>query len=197
VTESSEKSLTCIYLPEISRLRLQLNCSSSISHRPMTSFQLAPEFLSGSASSPVRQPAHDFHSKPAQRIQCPRQRACFSVLREPQPTSSIAKRLIMPHSTKTESESIVATAIASEAIPPFSYSTASPARSRSCTQTQAARSKSALLILKTTNSSSSAAAAAAAVAVADNRRHARWASLSKSPPSPQPEIPEASSAAQQ
>jgi hypothetical protein len=50
VSISSEKSLTCIYLPEVSHLRRQL--FSQHSHRPMTSFQLAPEFLSGSSTSP-------------------------------------------------------------------------------------------------------------------------------------------------
>lgn len=163
----------------------------------MTSFQLAPEFLSGSSTSPVLQPAHGFHSKPAQTIQCLRQRAFFSALKEPQPTSSIAKRLIMPHSTKTESECRAAIATASEAMPPFSYSTTSPARSKSRTQAQAAKSKSALPILKTTGNLKSSSSAAVAVAATDDRRRGRWASLSKSPPLPQLEILKAGNAAQQ
>ena len=161
----------------------------------MTSFQLAPEFLSGSSTSPVLQPAPGFHSKPTQTIQCPRQRAFYSALKEPQPTSSIAKRLIMPHSAKIDSESRAAIATDSDAIPP-SYSTASLGRSKSRTQTQAGKSKSALPILKTTNLKSSSSAAAA-VAAADDRRRGRWASLSKSPPPFQTEILKASSAAQQ
>ena len=156
----------------------------------MTLFQLAPEFLSGSSTSSVLQPAHGFHSKPAQMIQCPRQRAFFSALKEPQTASSIAKRLIMPHST----ESRAAITTASETIPP-SYSTASPARPRSRAQAQAAKSKSALPILKTANlKTSSSAAAAEAVAATDDRRRSRWASLSKSPLPPQLETLKANSA---
>ncbi|KAF8494328.1 hypothetical protein F5888DRAFT_1716669, partial [Russula emetica] len=100
----------------------------------------------------------------------------------------------MPHSTKTEPESRAATGTASEAMPP-SYSTASPASSKYRTHAQAFKSKSALPILKTTNLKSSAAAVA--VSATDDRRRGRWASLSKSPPLPQPEILKASSAAQQ
>jgi len=102
---------------------------------------LAPEFLSGSLTSSVLQPAHGFHSKPAQTIQCLHRRAFLSALKEPQPTSSITKRLIMPHSTKTESESRAAIGTASEALSP--YFTASPARSKCHTQARAAKSKSA------------------------------------------------------
>ena len=154
----------------------------------MTSFQLAPEFLSGSSTSPVLQPANGFHSKPALTIECPRQRAFFSALKEPQSTSGISKRLITPHSTKTESESGLRTtgSTASEAMPP-SYSTASLARPKSRTQAHSAKSKSALPILKTTNlKSSSATTSTVAVAATDDRRRGRWASLSKSPPQLQP-----------
>ena len=118
----------------------------------------------------------------AQAIQCPRQRAFFSALKEPQqPESGIAKRLIMmPHSsTKTESESRAAAA-ASEAVP--SYPAAPPARPRS--RSQAAKSKSALPILKSNLKSS---APVLAVAATEERRRARWASLSKSSPPPLPE----------
>jgi hypothetical protein len=59
---------------------------SSIPHQ--TSCQCAPEFLSGSSTSPVLQPADGFHSKPAPTIQCPRQRAFFSALREPAKSST-------------------------------------------------------------------------------------------------------------
>ena len=151
----------------------------------MTSSQLAPEFLSGSSTSPVLQPTDGSHSMPAaQAIQCPRQRAFFSALKEPQqPESGIAKRLIMmPHSsTKTESESrAAAAAAASEAVP--SYPATPPARSRS--RSQAAKSKSALPILKSNLKSS---APVLAVAATEERRRARWASLSKSSPPPLPE----------
>ncbi|KAI0255607.1 hypothetical protein BJV78DRAFT_1279345 [Lactifluus subvellereus] len=80
VSSPSEQSLTCIYLPEF-----------------------APEFLSGSSTSPVLQPADGFHSKPASTVQCPRQRAFFSALKEPAkssaPASGIAKRLVPRTST--------------------------------------------------------------------------------------------------
>ena len=61
----------------------------------MTSFQLPPEFLLGSSTSPVLQPAHGFYSK----------------------------RLIMPHAMKIESEPRAAAR--TEAMPPSSYFTVS------------------------------------------------------------------------
>ncbi|KAI0287577.1 hypothetical protein BC826DRAFT_1043678 [Russula brevipes] len=146
VSSASEQSLRCIYLPE-----------------------LAPEFLSGSSTSPVLQPADGFHSKPTQAIQCPRQRAFFSALKdkEPQLPSGIAKRLAS-HSTTAEAET---GAVAVAATP--------SAKSKS--RAQAAKSKSALPIRKANAKSMPAAAA-------DDRRRARWASLPGSPPL-QPEGP--------
>jgi hypothetical protein len=85
VSSPSEQSLTCIYLPEVSR---NLPSPSSLIDT-QTSCQFAPEFLSGSSTSPVLQPADGFHSKPAApTIQCPRQRAFFSALREPAKSST-------------------------------------------------------------------------------------------------------------
>ena len=187
IASASEISLTCIYLPEVGPSNS--SCSLDIL---ITSFQPAPEFLSGSSTSPVLQPADGLHSKSAaQAIQCPRQRAFFAALKEPQqPANSIAKRLIMmPHSsTKTESESKAA---ASEAAP--SYPATPPARSRS--RSQGAKSKSALPILKSNLKSS---APGPAVAVTEDRRRARWASLSKSSsPPPLPEGLRAPNAAQE
>ena len=94
----------------------------------------------------------------------------------------------MSHPTKTESE-FRATAAASEAMP-HSYCTASPVRPKPRTQARAAKAKSALPILKTTKLKSTSAVGATAagvtVAATDDRRRGRWASLSKSPPLPQP-----------
>ncbi|KAF8263145.1 hypothetical protein EI94DRAFT_619193 [Lactarius quietus] len=80
VSSPSEQSLTCIYLPE-----------------------LAPEFLSGSSTSPVLQPADGFHSKPPApapdntNARTSRQRAFFAALIDREPTrparSGIARRL--------------------------------------------------------------------------------------------------------
>lgn len=76
----SEQILTCIYLPE-----------------------LAPEFLSGSSTSPVLQPADGFHSKPpapaTTSAHSSRQRAFFAALRDKEPVrstrSGIARRLVV------------------------------------------------------------------------------------------------------
>ncbi|KAH9038429.1 hypothetical protein EDB84DRAFT_1560357 [Lactarius hengduanensis] len=78
VSSPSEQSLTCIYLPE-----------------------LAPEFLSGSSTSPILQPADGFHSKPpppaTTNAHSSRQRAFFSALRDREPArstrSGIARRI--------------------------------------------------------------------------------------------------------
>lgn len=173
VSSASEQSLTCIYLPEVSRRHRPPSLES---HGPTTIslVQLAPEFLSGSSTSPVLQPAHGFHSKPVPAAQCPRQRAFFSALKEPQPTSGIAKR-IMSHMAKTEPETGAA------AVP-------DAALVKSKSRTQTIKTKSALPVLKTnSNSKASAVVAAAAAAVGkaadvDERRRARLASLSESPP---------------
>ncbi|KAH9968570.1 hypothetical protein BJV74DRAFT_868202 [Russula compacta] len=155
VSSTSEQSLTCIYLPE-----------------------LAPEFLSGSSTSPVLQPADGFHSKPAQTIQCPRQRAFFSALREPQPASSIAKRLVL-NSAKTESKTTTGAGAATEAVPFFLPTASSAAKSKS--RVHAASSKSALPIPKA--NSKSPATSTGALAEIDRRR-ARQGWLSESPPQP-------------
>ena len=173
LSRASEQSLTCIYLPEVSRhpgLSLPLAFTSNLRR----SRQLAPEFLSGSSTSPVLKPADGFHSKPAQTqaIQCPRQHAFFSALKEPQPTPGIAKRLV-PRLSKTETES--GTAAAGKAAP-FSSSVPPPAKSKS--RTLAAKPKSALPVLKANSKSSTSAA----VATVDERHRARSAPLSESPP---------------
>ncbi|KAI0270542.1 hypothetical protein BC834DRAFT_519827 [Gloeopeniophorella convolvens] len=92
VSTPSEQSLECIYLPK-----------------------LAPEFLSGSSTSPVLQPAKGFHSNPAPATQTPRQRAFFSALKEPASTSSGIAKLLTPRSTDATS-----TAVAS-AIPKYRH----------------------------------------------------------------------------
>jgi hypothetical protein len=95
VSSPSEQSLTCIYLPEVISPALLRHPHLT----PSRFCQFAPEFLSGSSTSPVLQPADGFHSKPAPAVQCPRQRAFFSALREPAKSSStpissgLAKRL--------------------------------------------------------------------------------------------------------
>ena len=98
LSSASEQSLTCIYLPEVSRhpQATRLALTPAFTSNLRRSRQLAPEFLSGSSKSPVLQPADGFHSKPAQTqvIQSPRQHAFFSALKDPQPTSGIAKRLV-------------------------------------------------------------------------------------------------------
>lgn len=57
---SEEPDMHILYLFEVSHLRLHSLC---LSHQLMTSFQLAPEFSSGSSTSPVLQPAHGSHSR--------------------------------------------------------------------------------------------------------------------------------------
>ena len=175
---ASEQSLTCIYLPEVSRHpihALPLAFTSNLRR----SRQLAPEFLSGSSTSPVLQPANGFHSKAAAQtrvMQSPRQHAFFSALKGPgpQPTSGIAKRLV-PRLAKTETESGTAAAASEGA--PFSSPVPPPAKPKPRAQT--AKPKSALPVLKANSKSSTAAATAAAV----NERHrARLAPLSESPP---------------
>ena len=161
VSSPSEQSLTCIYLPEVSLPRLL--CSVTLI---CLSRQLAPEFLSGSSTSPVLQPADGFHSKPAQATLCPRQRAFFSALKEPQPTSSIAKRFV-PHLSKTETESGAAASF---------FSSALPAKSKP--RDQVTKSKSALPVPK---ASSKASNTAPATADDDSQRRARLASISESP----------------
>ena len=190
----SEQSLTCIYLPEVSchpRLGPSLVFTSNLRR----THQMAPEFLSGSSTSPVLQPANGFHSKPGQ-TQCPRQHAFFSALKEPQPTSGIAKRLV-PRLAKTETESgtaIAAAAAASGKAAPFSSSVSPPAKPKP--RMQAAKPKSALPVLKANSkSSTTVAVAAAATATAVNERHrACLAPLSESPT--RQEDPRASGATQ-
>jgi hypothetical protein len=162
VSSPSEQSLTCIYLPEVNLPGLP--CSVILIG---LSRQLAPEFLSGSSTSPVLQPADGFHSKPAQAIHCPRQRAFFSALKEPQPTNDIAKRF-MPHLSKTETESEAAASFFSSALPP----------AKSKPRNQVIKSKSALPVLKANSKASTTAAAAAED---DGRRRARLASISELP----------------
>ncbi|KAI9435410.1 hypothetical protein H4582DRAFT_2059344 [Lactarius indigo] len=69
VSSPSEQSLACIYLPE-----------------------LAPEFLSGSSTSPILQPADGFHSKPPPPTptnpRSSRQHAFFAALRDREPARS-------------------------------------------------------------------------------------------------------------
>jgi len=175
VSSPSEQSLTCIYLPEVSLPRLP--CSVILI---CLSRQLANEFLSGSSTSPVLQPAGGFHSKPAQAIRCPRQRAFFSALKEPQPTPGIAKRFV-PHLSKTETESGAAASF---------FSSALPAKSKP--RDQATKSKSALPVLK---ASSKASTTAAATAEDDGRRRARLASISESPRRQDAPAPDAASGA--
>lgn len=96
LSSPSEQSLTCIYLPEVS-LRPCIP-SPSDTHQ-----KLAPEFLSGSSTSPVLQPADGFHSKPpatdtTTSVRTSRQRAFFAALRDREPVarparSGIARRL--------------------------------------------------------------------------------------------------------
>jgi len=177
-TSASEQSLACIYLPEVSRHRihaLPLAFTSTLRR----SRQLAPEFLSGSSTSPVLQPANGFHSKAAQAqgIQSPRQHAFFSALKGPQPTSGIAKRLV-PRLAKTETES--GTAAAAVEAAPFSSSVPPPAKPKP--RTQAAKPKSALPVLKANSKSSTTTAAVATAATVDGRHRTRLAPLSESPP---------------
>jgi hypothetical protein len=172
VSSSSKKSLTCVYLPDALRQAVyESNCSLSISHRPMTSFQLGPEILSGSSTSPVLQPAHGFHSKSAQATQCPRQRAFLCTQRTP---TSEQHRQASNNSTPNDDRIGIQSSPrhTSEAMPPSSYSTASPARSKS--RTQASKSKSALPMLKMTNLKGSSAAAAMAVEEMGDRRRRSW-----------------------
>ena len=60
-------------------------------------------------SSPTTRTRLPFHSWPAQMIQRPHQRAFFT-LKEPQPTSSVTRGLIIPHSMKTKSDCRTTTA---------------------------------------------------------------------------------------
>ena len=179
-SRASEQSLTCIYLPEVSRHpihALPLAFTSNLRR----SRQLAPEFLSGSSTSPVLQPANGFHSKAAAQtrvMQSPRQHAFFSALKGPQPTSGIAKRLV-PRLVKTETECGTATAAGEGA--PFSSPVPPPAKPKP--RAQAAKPKSALPVLKANSKSSTTMTAAVATAATiDGRRRARLAPLSESPP---------------
>ncbi|KAH9034059.1 hypothetical protein EDB85DRAFT_2144550 [Lactarius pseudohatsudake] len=90
VSSPSEQSLACIYLPE-----------------------LAPEFLSGSSTSPILQPADGFHSKPpppaTTNAHSSRQRAFFAALRDrEQPArstrSGIARRIAAAATTRQPAE---------------------------------------------------------------------------------------------
>ncbi|KAH9177170.1 hypothetical protein EDB89DRAFT_2064794 [Lactarius sanguifluus] len=89
VTSPSEQSLACIYLPE-----------------------LAPEFLSGSSTSPILQPADGFHSKPpppaTTNAHSSRQRAFFAALRDREPArstrSGIARRIAAAATTRQSAE---------------------------------------------------------------------------------------------
>ncbi|KAH9003714.1 hypothetical protein EDB86DRAFT_2270447 [Lactarius hatsudake] len=89
VSSPSEQSLACIYLPE-----------------------LAPEFLSGSSTSPILQPANGFHSKPpppaTTNAHSSRQRAFFAALRDREPArstrSGIARRIAAAATTRQPAE---------------------------------------------------------------------------------------------
>ncbi|KAN0141987.1 hypothetical protein V8E53_000449 [Lactarius tabidus] len=105
LSSPSEQSLTCIYLPE-----------------------LAPEFLSGSSTSPVLEPADGFHSKPpppdTTSARTSRQRAFFAALRDREPArparSGIARRLAtacQPTEAKAKLELNDSAAAAPSAVP--------------------------------------------------------------------------------
>ncbi|KAH8979942.1 hypothetical protein EDB92DRAFT_322325 [Lactarius akahatsu] len=89
VSSPSEQSLACIYLPE-----------------------LASEFLSGSSTSPILQPADGFHSKPppptTTNAHSSRQRAFFAALRDREPArstrSGIARRIAAAATTRQPAE---------------------------------------------------------------------------------------------
>ncbi|KAI9461919.1 hypothetical protein BJY52DRAFT_1257584 [Lactarius psammicola] len=105
VSSPSEQSLACIYLPE-----------------------LAPEFLSGSSTSPVLQPADGFHSKPppppTTSAHSSRQRAFFAALRDREPTrptrSGIARRLAAAATARQPTEAKTKDTPASPPTPPRS-----------------------------------------------------------------------------
>ena len=176
-SSASEQSLACIYLPEVSRHRIHA-LPLVLTPNLRRSRQLAPEFLSGSSTSPVLQPANGFHSKAAQTqaMQSPRQHAFFSALKGPQPTSGIAKRLV-PRLAKTETES--GSGGGGEAAP-FPSPVPPPAKPKP--RTQAAKPKSALPVLKANSKSSTTMAAVPTTATVDGRHRARLAPLSESPP---------------
>ncbi|KAH9009946.1 hypothetical protein EDB83DRAFT_2531025 [Lactarius deliciosus] len=108
VSSPSEQSLACIYLPEVSARPASpspLRSSRSLA-------KLAPEFLSGSSTSPILQPADGFHSKPpppaTTNAHSSRQRAFFAALRDREPArstrSGIARRIAAAATTRQPAE---------------------------------------------------------------------------------------------
>jgi len=118
VSSPSEQSLTCIYLPEVSarpKSSVPTLPHSQLIDKHLTSLpKLAPEFLSGSSTSPILQPADGFHSKPppppppptTTKAHSSPQRAFFAALREREPArstrSGIARRFAAAARPPTE-----------------------------------------------------------------------------------------------